>query len=177
MSVRASVHERAASARDRERRTSDLPPLERVVELHGPAVLRFCIVQAGPDRGEDVFQETMLSALRRYEEIRGAASLRPWLFAIAARKAIDAHRDQVRSPQPLGDAEARATAGDATLGDTAIWREVRRLPAKQREAFALRFLGDLSHREIAHVMETTEAAARRNVFEGLERLRTRSDRF
>jgi DNA-directed RNA polymerase specialized sigma24 family protein len=36
----------------------------------------------------------------------------------------------------------------------------------------LRFLGDLSHREIAAVMETSEAAARRNVFEALKRLRT-----
>jgi DNA-directed RNA polymerase specialized sigma24 family protein len=36
---------------------------------------------------------------------------------------------------------------------------------------ALRYLADLSHREIAAIMQTTEAAARRNVFEGVARLR------
>jgi DNA-directed RNA polymerase specialized sigma24 family protein len=36
---------------------------------------------------------------------------------------------------------------------------------------ALRYLADLSHREIAAVMETSEEAARRNVFEGLRQLR------
>jgi DNA-directed RNA polymerase specialized sigma24 family protein len=35
----------------------------------------------------------------------------------------------------------------------------------------LRYLGDLTHAEIAEVMGTSEAAARRNVFEGLSRLR------
>jgi RNA polymerase sigma factor (sigma-70 family) len=49
---------------------------------------------------------------------------------------------------------------------------VRALPDKQRQALMLRFLGDLSHREIGQVMGTTEAAARRNVFEALKRLRS-----
>jgi len=35
----------------------------------------------------------------------------------------------------------------------------------------LRYLADLSHGEIAEVMQTSEDAARRNVFEGLRRLR------
>jgi DNA-directed RNA polymerase specialized sigma24 family protein len=39
----------------------------------------------------------------------------------------------------------------------------------------LRYLADLSHREIAEVMETSEDAARRNVFEGLRRLREHSE--
>jgi DNA-directed RNA polymerase specialized sigma24 family protein len=38
-----------------------LPPFEHVVELHGPAVLRFCVAQVGPARAEDCFQDTMLS--------------------------------------------------------------------------------------------------------------------
>ncbi len=57
------------------------------------------------------------------------------------------------------------------MRDDALWRRVRTLPDKQREAVALRYVADLSHREIAEVMETSEAAARRNVFEGLEQLR------
>ena len=36
----------------------------------------------------------------------------------------------------------------------------------------LRYRADLTHAEIARVMGTSEPAARRNVFEGLERLRS-----
>jgi RNA polymerase sigma factor (sigma-70 family) len=158
--------------RDRRTRAHDLAPFEQVLELHGPAVLRFCVVQVGPDRGEDVFQETMLAALRAYETVRDSASVRSWLFSIATRKAIDAHRDRARAPEPVAEPPQAALPSEAATGDgDEVWVRVGHLPPKQREAIALRFLGDLSHREIARVMGTSEAAARRNVFEGLTQLR------
>jgi RNA polymerase sigma factor (sigma-70 family) len=150
-----------------------LPPFEHVVEQHGPAVLRFCRAQAGRERAEDCFQETMLAALRAYGEVRDARAIRAWLFAIAARKAIDEHRGRARAPQPVADVEPLATpaARAPAPRDPALWAHVERLPAKQRQAVALRYLGGLSHREIAAIMATSDAAARRNVFEGLARLR------
>jgi len=148
-----------------------LAPFDRVIALHGPALLRFCVAQVGPDRGEDVFQEAMLSALRAYDRLRDPASVRSWLFSIAARKALDAHRDRARSPEPVADLEPPGVTDDPAAGDDGVWAHVRRLPDKQRHAVTLRYLGDLSHREIGVVMHTSEAAARRNVFEGLARLR------
>jgi RNA polymerase sigma factor (sigma-70 family) len=175
------VQSRTAAQGARRRRVSGRAagagpaPFEQVLELHGPALLRFCAAQAGPDRAEDVFQETMLSALRSYEQVRDAASIRSWLFSIAARKAIDAYRVHARSPRPSSDLERSAIAEDIAFVDGGIWAHVRRLPEKQRQAVTLRFLGDLTHSEIAEVMHTSEAAARRNVFEGLSTLRARLD--
>jgi len=143
-----------------------------VVELHGPAVLRFCVVQAGAGRAEDCFQETMLSALRAYDEVRDPGAIRAWLFSIAARKAIDAHRARARAPEPVEEIESLAGTEEVALRDDGLWGRVRALPDKQRQAVTLRFAGDLSHGEIAAVMAISEAAARRNVFEGLNRLRT-----
>jgi RNA polymerase sigma factor (sigma-70 family) len=48
---------------------------------------------------------------------------------------------------------------------------VAALPPKQRAAVALRFACDLPHREIAAALGTSEEAARRNVHEGIKRLR------
>ena len=138
---------------------SHLPPFEQVIELHGPAVLRFCAAQAGADRAEDVFQETMLAALRAYDELRDAAAIRSWLFSIAARKAVDAHRASARAPEPVADLEPPAADDDVPVRDDGIWRLVRSLPGKQRTAVTLRYLADLSHREIAEVMGTSEDAA------------------
>jgi RNA polymerase sigma factor (sigma-70 family) len=153
-----------------------LPPFEQVIEEHGRAVLRFCAAQAGAERAEDVFQETMLAALRAYDRVRDARAIRSWLFAIAARKAVDAHRARARSPEPVADLGVLARAEDAELREDGIWREVRALPEKQRTAVALRYLADLSHGEIAEIMGVSEDAARRNVFEGLKRLRERVGR-
>ena len=46
------------------------------------------------------------------------------------------------------------------------------LPPKQRTAVALRFVLDADYALIASSMQTSEDAARRNVHEGLKRLRT-----
>lgn len=147
-----------------------LPPFEHVVAQHGRAVLRYCVAEAGAERGEDCFQETMLAALRAYAEVRDAGAIRGWLFAIAARKVIDAHRAVVRAPEAVEDIAALARADEHAPRDVALWARVARLPEKQRRAVTLRYAADLSHREIAQVMDTSEAAARRNVFEGLARL-------
>ena len=113
----------------------------------------------------------MLAALRAYDELRDPAAIRPWLFAIAARKAVDAHRRSAREPEPVADLDPAGAAGEIALRDDGLWRRVRALPDKQRSAVGLRYVADLSHREIAEVMGIGEAAARRNVFEGLEQLR------
>ena len=147
------------------------PPFERVVALYGPGLLRYCRAQAGAERAEDCFQETMLAALRAYGDVRDVGALRSWLYSIAARKVIDSHRAGVRAPQPVADAAMLAVAPEPVFRDPALWALVGHLPEKQRQAVMLRYCGDLSHREIAAVMATTEAAARRNVFEGLGRLR------
>jgi DNA-directed RNA polymerase specialized sigma24 family protein len=60
--------------------------------------------------------------------------------------------------------------------DEALWDAVRELPAKQRTAVALRFVTDAGYDEISSAMGTTEDAARRNVHEGLERLRREYER-
>ncbi len=151
-----------------------VPPFATVLEEHGRALLRFCISQAGSDRGEDVFQETMISALRAYDTLVNPEAVRSWLFSIAARKAIDSHRAAGRAPVPVEDVEpmvADSVSDPAQAAGREVWQDVARLPDKQRQAVALRFVADLSHREIAQVMQTSEAAARRNVFEGVRRLR------
>jgi RNA polymerase sigma factor (sigma-70 family) len=167
-------------------RTDDAaPPFAVVLERHGPAVLRFCRVQAGADRADDVFQETMIAALRAYDEVRDPSAVRSWLFSIAARKAIDAHRAAARVAVPAGDEidgflatdplassrSSRSWVSSVSPVDDDLWDEVARLPEKQRQAVTLRYLADLTHAEIAGVMEISEDAVRRNVFEGLRRLR------
>lgn len=148
------------------------PPFEVLVERHGPALLRFCVARLGPDHGEDAFQETLLAALRHLDELRDPGAAAGWLFAIAQRRIVDAARRRARSPVADDRLEEHADPWyDPGPGDGELWSRVARLPPKQREAVGLRYLADLSHADVARVAGTSEEAARRNVHEGLRRLR------
>ena len=99
---------------------------------------------------------------------------RSWILTIAHRKAIDHLRARARRAVPSSGAEALAEAAAAPAPaspDDELWAEVAELPDKQRTAVALRFMADAPYAEIAAVMSTSEEAARRNVHEGLKRLR------
>ncbi len=147
-----------------------LPPFMDVLEEHGDLVYRYLRVAVGPDDAEDCLQETLLSALRAYPTLTDARNLRGWLLTIAKRKAFDEHRSRRRRPTP-SERLPEAVADAPTEAEDGLWRAVRALPPRQREAVVYRFVCDLAHREIAELMASTEAAARRNVHEGLRALR------
>jgi len=148
-----------------------LPPFQALLDAHGRDVHRFLVATVGRSDADDCYQETWLAALRAYPRLRDARNLRGWIFTVANRKAIDHARSRRRRPIPVGEVPERPwlSAGD---GQPELWALVQRLPTKQRSAIALRFLADASHGQIAAVMGTSEEAARRNVHEGLKRLRT-----
>jgi RNA polymerase sigma factor (sigma-70 family) len=153
-----------------------LPPFQSLLDEHGRVVHRFLVASVGPVDADDCYQETWLSALRAYPELRSSANLRGWLMTIAHRKAIDHVRARARRPVPDADAGLTVAVADRPPdGLDPVWAEVARLPDKQRTAVAMRFLADLSHAEIGAAMGISEAAARRNVHEGLKRLREEHD--
>jgi RNA polymerase sigma factor (sigma-70 family) len=148
-----------------------LPPFQSLLEAHATDLHRFLVAAVGRHDGDDLFQETLISALRSYPGLRHADNLRCWLFTIAHRKVIDQARRRVRQPVPAADPpEVRQLDGD-TLVDAELWAAVRRLPPKQRSAVVQRYLLDRPYAEIAAVIGSSEDAARQNVRAGLQRLR------
>ena len=151
-----------------------LPPFQTLLDAHGRDVHRFLIASVGPVDADDCYQETWLAALRAYPGLRDASNLRSWVLTIAHHKVIDHVRSRARRPVPVPEPDAGATDGPeptARALDGDVWSTVAQLPDKQRTALALRFVADAAYAEIASVMETSEEAARRNVHEGLKRLR------
>jgi RNA polymerase sigma factor (sigma-70 family) len=161
-------------------RPQALPPFQELLDVHGSDVLGYLVATVGPHDAEDVFQETFIAALRAYEGLEHARNLRSWLLTIAHNKAIDHHRAVGRRAVPAGDAEEVAGSipssnarPDQAVGerDPELWRAVSALPPKQRSAVVLRYATDMSYRAIARALDSSEAAARRNVHEGLQKLR------
>ena len=148
----------------------NLPPFQQLLDAHGADLHRFCVAQAGPHHGADCFQETVISALRAYPDLRDARNLRGWLFTIAHHKVLDHHRATARRPVPVPDLPVLG-ALDRPAVDGDLWQAVGALPDKQRGAIALRYLGDLPYADIGVVLGCSEAAARQNVRAGLAALR------
>ena len=149
-----------------------LPPFQVLLDEHRVDVYRFCVASAAPGEADDCFQETWIAALRAYPGLRRADNLRAWLFKIAQNKSIDAHRARGRRAVPVTavpeGASPPATADDE---DPELWARVRELPAKQRTAVFCRTVLGMPYGELALLLESSEDAARRNVHEGLKRLR------
>ena len=147
-----------------------LPPFQAFFDSHRDEVLGFLHALVGPVDADDCFQETFVAALRAYPRLRPDSNLRAWVFTIARRKAVDHHRARGRDAVPSDDLPEGAAppAGD---GRPELWAAVRELPERQRAAVFLRFAGDLTHRDIASVLESSEDAARKNVSEGLKKLK------
>jgi DNA-directed RNA polymerase specialized sigma24 family protein len=150
-----------------------LPPFESVVAEHGQVVLRVCRVVLGPQDAEDAWSETFLAALKAYPAVRPDSNIRAWLVTIAHRKAIDGYRAARRAPTPTAVIPDRfsAGAGGPDLPDEALGSALGALPFKQRAAVAYRYLADMSYRDIAALLGSNEAAARRSAADGIAALR------
>lgn len=151
------------------------PPFQAFLDEHRDVVLAFLLATVGPRDADDCFQETFIAALRAYPRLRSADNLRGWVLTIAHRKAMDSARSRSRQPVAVEEVPDRG-ARDERLervqdGVPAVWRAAAALPPRQRAAIAHRFLAGLRYREIAELIGGTEAAARRNVHDGLDRLR------
>jgi RNA polymerase sigma factor (sigma-70 family) len=162
-----------------------LPPFQVLLDEHRVDLYRYLVATAGPVEADDVYQETWIAALRAYPRLRRADHLRAWLFRIAQNKAIDAHRARGRRALPVADppdeagaASASAATPSPTLsptsspdGEPELWERVRELPPKQRTAVFCRAVLGMPYAELAVLLDSSEEAARRNVHEGLTRLR------
>jgi RNA polymerase sigma-70 factor (ECF subfamily) len=80
--------------------------LRTLFDAHAAVLLAYAMRLTGGDRAraEDVVQETLVRAWRNLDRLDDAvAPVRPWLFTVAQRIAIDAHRARRARPGEVGD--------------------------------------------------------------------------
>lgn len=148
------------------------PPFESVVEAHGALVWRVCRALLGEADADDAWAETFLAALRAYPGLAPGSNVTGWLVTIAHRKALDSIRATKRRAAPTADVPATAMTPTGTAADhDDLWRAVAALPFKQRSAVVHRHLAGFSYDEIAELLGSSPAAARRSVADALANLR------
>ncbi|GAA3387904.1 sigma-70 family RNA polymerase sigma factor [Streptomyces roseoviridis] len=96
--------------------TTDERALKELQREHGGALLAFLLGLTHGDRqrAEDLVQETLVRAWLHPEAFDSPyESMRPWLFTVARRLAIDARRARLSRPAETGDGMLALTAAPA----------------------------------------------------------------
>jgi RNA polymerase sigma factor (sigma-70 family) len=127
------------------------------------------------DAARDLVQETWLRILRGIASLREPAKVRPWLFGIARRVAMDRLRlayarplvdevdlDQLAAPEPDLALDSDFASLEAGLA---------RLPTPEREALTLFYLRELTIEEIAELLGAPAGTIKSRLFRARQTMR------
>jgi len=138
---------------------------QRIYEECFPRVFRALVaIGARPDEAEDALHDAFERGLARHEQVTRPEG---WLFVVASRRW---RRQRVRSAifSPLS-VLARSEAPDAP--ESELLTELRRLPLRQRQVLAARYLLGLSQEETAAALGIARGTVGAHTSQGLARLR------
>jgi len=141
-----------------------------VAEYH--AVVALTVGLAGNTCvAEDIAQEAFLRAYRDWQQVGDLDSPQAWVRRVAINLATSRWRRlRAEATALLRLGRIASTSEQLPLEDKVFWDEVRRLPKRQAQALALRYIGDLPVREIAGAMEIAEGTVRALLHQGRKRL-------
>jgi RNA polymerase sigma-70 factor (ECF subfamily) len=120
---------------------------------------------------EDLCQETFLQLLRNPGALRAARDRNAWVYRVAMNVAADFLRRKVRDRQAPGAEPAVRDAGSAALDPESVARRaLDELPIQLRQVVLLRVFEEMSHDEIAAVVDATVGTVRWRLFEARRQL-------
>lgn len=129
------------------------------------------------DEAADLAQRTFIRAFGKISELRGDGVFRTWLYRIGVNLALNHLRDHARfvDDEPTSESIPVEPVGADRIAaqeeSIALRRAVARLPTKQRMTLELRIYEEMSFREIACALDTTEGAAKVNFHYAVRKLR------
>jgi RNA polymerase sigma-70 factor (ECF subfamily) len=121
---------------------------------------------------EDIAQDVLYKVCTKLSQYRGDSSLQTWVYALVLNTYRDELRKKkVRQTEPFD--ERMATKGFEEAADVRlVWQAMlKELPEADRNILILRFQNDLSVREVAKILNMTEANVKTKVFRLKDRLR------
>lgn len=150
--------------------------------MHQDVAVRMAAsVSGGWGDAEAVAQEALIKAYQGLDRFRPGAPFRPWLLRIVMNEARNArrggqrrHRLVERAGRALPSTAADSPETELLAADDRrqLLAAVGRLPRRQREAIACRYLLELSEAETAQVLAVATGTVKSRLSRGLQRLRS-----
>jgi RNA polymerase sigma-70 factor (ECF subfamily) len=116
---------------------------------------------AGAPAADDIAQEAMLVAYRRWRHVRELDRPELWVRRICSNMAVSTFRRRMVELRVLSQLVTRS-APAVELGDTGreLWEAIAALPTRQRQVAALRFVYDMPLADIAEILGLTEGTVK-----------------
>jgi len=148
-------------------------PDPRYLLDHLEDVRAWCLQRSGdPHLAEDVTQETALTALLHWEDLREPGRLRGWLFRIARSRLSDASRRPRELPLTMEPTAPAYRTEASELGRVKqLNRALRRLPTFLRKPVRLHYLHGHSLREVARSLCTTVNGVKSRLYRARQALK------
>jgi RNA polymerase sigma-70 factor (ECF subfamily) len=131
-------------------------------ELAGVVALARAL--CGPSHADDVAQEAMLAAYRRWDDVQHLDRPGAWVRRVAVNMATSTLRRRAVEAKALLRLGARPSVA-AELEPTTedFWAEVRRLPRRQAQVVALHYLDDMSVGDVAATLGCAEGTVKQHL--------------
>lgn len=156
-------------------RIGDRKALERLVQEHRDSLRRFLLrMTAGSAESEDLLQETLARLVKAVPTLKPGSNIRAWLFRVAANLSMDRSKEKKRGSSLTGEfPSAPSDPSDrAEIRELAafVQAEIDALPPKYRAVLCLRVYEELSHAEIAEILEDSEENVRWYLFQARKQI-------
>jgi RNA polymerase sigma-70 factor (ECF subfamily) len=140
----------------------DAEPFDTFYRREFPRLLDLARALVGPTLAEDLAQEAMLVAYRRWDSICDIGSPTGYVRGICVHKAASLVRRRVLERRVLGRLASRPAPVVDVLSDESerFWDAVRQLPRRQAQTVALRYALELPVAEIAEVLDCAEGTVK-----------------
>jgi RNA polymerase sigma-70 factor (ECF subfamily) len=116
---------------------------------------------------EDVAQEAMIAAYRRWDEVVRLDVPAAWVRRVCANMATSHLRRRSSEARTLLRLRGvRQRDSELEPDDADFWAAVRRLPRRQAQAIALHYLYDMSVTDIALTLECSQSSVKAHLVRG-----------
>ena len=159
----------------RQCQQGDRQAFEAVFNRYQPRLRFYVLRLAGGDHAEDLLQEIWIRVIRKIKTLRDARAFPAWLYKIARHEVISRTRIKdpfVGLPEEEIDSLGVITEPDFTEQDSEwIHQALDRLKAHHKEILTLFFLEDLSHQQIADVLNIQVGTVKSRLYFAKQSLR------
>ena len=144
------------------------PSFEAFYSAELPKLVALARVLSSAAAAEDVAQEAMLAAYRRWGHVSELERPEQWVRRCCSNLAVSQFRRRLVEARSLARLSLWATREAPALEPASeeFWSAVRALPRRQAQAVALRYLYDMPVEEIAQTMECSVGSVKQHLSRG-----------
>jgi RNA polymerase sigma factor (sigma-70 family) len=135
-----------------------------------PRLVALARALCGSALADDVAQEAMLVAYRRWRRVSSLENPTAWVRRTCANLAVSQYRRRMIEMRALTRFAARPVAAPLDAADEEFWAAVHRLPSRQAQAVALRYVYELDIADIALTLGISEGSVKQHLSRARARL-------